>query len=49
LPPNCHTGAGPIAFEETFERLTGNCYRINVRRNDNECEMVESVQIGNRD
>jgi TRAP-type transport system periplasmic protein len=49
LPPNSHTGAGPIALKETFERLTNNRYRIVVQRNDNEREMVESVQIGTID
>ena len=49
LPPNSHTGAGPIAFRETFERLTANRYRVVVQRNDNEREMIESVQIGTID
>ncbi len=49
LPPNSHTGAGPIAFREAFERLTANRYRVVVQRNDNEREMIESVQIGTID
>lgn len=49
LPPNSHTGAGPIAFKEAFERLTANRYRVVVQRNDNEREMIESVQIGTID
>ena len=49
LPPNSHTGAGPVAFKEAFERLTANRYRIVVQRNDNEREMIESVQIGTID
>ena len=49
LPPNSHTGAGPIAFKETFERLTNNRYRVVIQRNDNEREMIESVQIGTID
>jgi len=49
LPPNSHTGAGPVAFKEAFERLTANRYRIVIQRNDNEREMIESVQIGTID
>ncbi len=49
LPPNSHTGAGPIAFKEAFERLTNNRFRVVIQRNDNEREMVESVQIGTID
>ena len=49
LPPNSHTGAGPAAFKETFDRLTNNRYRVVVQRNDNEREMVESAQIGTID
>jgi len=49
LPPNSHTGAGPTAFKESFERLTNNRYRIVIQRNDNEREMLEGVQIGTID
>jgi tripartite ATP-independent transporter DctP family solute receptor len=43
---NSHYGAGTAAFKESFERLTGNRYRVNFQRNDNEREMIEAVQIG---
>ena len=46
LPPNSHYGAGMLAFKETFERLTSNRYRVNIQRNDNEREGIESSQIG---
>jgi tripartite ATP-independent transporter DctP family solute receptor len=49
LPVNSHTGAGAAAFKETFERLTGGRYRVVTQRNDNEREMIESVQIGTID
>ena len=46
LPPNSHYGAGAIAFKEAFERATNNRFRVNIQRNDNEREAIESVQIG---
>ncbi len=49
LPPNSHTGLGAVTFKEQFERLTNNRYRVVVQRNDNEREMIESVQIGTLD
>ncbi len=49
LPANSHTGVGPAAIKEVFERLTNGRYRVVAQRNDNEREMVESVQIGTID
>jgi tripartite ATP-independent transporter DctP family solute receptor len=46
LPLNSHYGAGAAAFKESFERATGGRYRVNIQRNDNEREAIESVQIG---
>ena len=48
-PAASHYGAGAAAFKEELERLTGNRLRVTVQRNDNEREMVESVQIGTLD
>jgi tripartite ATP-independent transporter DctP family solute receptor len=41
-----HYGAGGMAFKESFERATNNRYQVVIQRNDNEREMIESVQIG---
>ena len=49
LPLASHYGDGATAFKQTLERLTNNRYRVNIQRNDNEREMVESVQIGTID
>jgi tripartite ATP-independent transporter DctP family solute receptor len=49
LPLNSHYGAGATALKETLERLTNNRIRVNIQRNDNEREMIESVQIGTID
>jgi TRAP-type transport system periplasmic protein len=49
LPLASHYGAGATAFKEAFERATSNRFRVNIQRNDNEREMVESVQIGTID
>ncbi len=50
LPVNTsHYGVGGAAFKETLERLTNGRIRVNVQRNDNEREMIESVQIGTID
>jgi tripartite ATP-independent transporter DctP family solute receptor len=49
LPATSHYGAGAAAFKETLERLTNNRLRVTVQRNDNEREMIESVQIGTID
>jgi tripartite ATP-independent transporter DctP family solute receptor len=49
LPLNSHYGAGATAFKEAFERATNNRFRVNIQRNDNEREMIESVQIGTID
>ncbi len=49
LPANSHTGVGASTFKETFERLTNGRYKVVIQRNDNEREMVESVQIGTID
>lgn len=49
LPLNSHYGAGAAALKENFERLTSGRYRVTEQRNDNEREMVESVQIGTLD
>jgi tripartite ATP-independent transporter DctP family solute receptor len=46
LPLNSHYGAGASAFKEAFERAAGARYRVNIQRNDNEREAIESVQIG---
>jgi tripartite ATP-independent transporter DctP family solute receptor len=35
-----------LAFKENFERLTNGRYRVNIQRNDNEREGIESTQIG---
>jgi tripartite ATP-independent transporter DctP family solute receptor len=49
LPIASHYGAGATGLKESFERATGNRYRINIQRNDNEREAIESVQIGTLD
>ena len=49
LPTDSHAGAGATGVKEAFERLTNNRYRVVTQRNDNEREMVESVQIGTID
>jgi tripartite ATP-independent transporter DctP family solute receptor len=49
LPLNSHYGAGATAFKESLERATNGRYRVNIQRNDNEREMIESVQIGTLD
>ncbi|ALK08326.1 DctP family TRAP transporter solute-binding subunit [Blastochloris viridis] len=49
LPLNSHYGAGASAFKDAFERLTDGRYRVVVQRNDNEREMMESLQIGTLD
>jgi len=49
LPLNSHYGAGASAFKEAFEAATNNRFRVNIQRNDNEREMVESTQIGTLD
>jgi tripartite ATP-independent transporter DctP family solute receptor len=50
LPLNTsHYGVGGAAFKETLERLTNGRIRVTVQRNDNEREMIESVQIGTID
>ncbi|TCH99726.1 DctP family TRAP transporter solute-binding subunit [Roseococcus sp. SYP-B2431] len=49
LPLASHYGDGATAFKQTLERLTNNRHRVNIQRNDNEREMVESVQIGTID
>ncbi len=46
LPLNSHYGAGASALKEAFERATSNRFRVNIQRNDNEREAIESVQIG---
>jgi tripartite ATP-independent transporter DctP family solute receptor len=46
LPLNSHYGAGASAFKESLERATNNRFRVNIQRNDNEREAIESVQIG---
>ncbi|MBR0682570.1 DctP family TRAP transporter solute-binding subunit [Roseomonas eburnea] len=46
LPSASHYGAGAAALKESFERATGGRYRVNIQRNDNEREIIESVQIG---
>ena len=46
LPLNSHYGAGATAFKEAFERATNGRYRVNIQRNDNEREAIESAQIG---
>ena len=49
LPANSHTGVGATTFASAFERLTNGRYKVVAQRNDNEREMVESVQIGTID
>jgi tripartite ATP-independent transporter DctP family solute receptor len=49
LPANSHTGVGATTFASAFERLTNSRYKVVAQRNDNEREMVESVQIGTID
>lgn len=49
LPANSHTGVGATTFGQTFERLTNGRFRVVAQRNDNEREMIESVQIGTID
>jgi TRAP-type transport system periplasmic protein len=49
LPVNSHYGAGATAFKETLERLTNGRYRVTIQRNDNEREILESIQIGTLD
>jgi len=49
LPLNSHTGVGASTFKDTFERLTNGRFRVATQRNDNEREMIESVQIGTID
>jgi tripartite ATP-independent transporter DctP family solute receptor len=46
LPLNSHYGAGAAALKESLERATNNRLRVNIQRNDNEREAIESVQIG---
>lgn len=46
---NSHYGAGAMAFKEALERLSNGRYRVTIQRNDNEREMIESVQIGTLD
>ncbi|MGG5810296.1 TRAP transporter substrate-binding protein DctP [Falsiroseomonas sp. CW058] len=46
LPLNSHYGAGASAIKEAFERATNNRFRVNIQRNDNEREAIESAQIG---
>ena len=46
LPLNSHYGAGATAIKESFERATGGRYSVNIQRNDNEREAIESAQIG---
>ncbi|MCX7933243.1 MAG: TRAP transporter substrate-binding protein DctP [Rhodovarius sp.] len=46
LPLNSHYGAGATALKESFERATNNRFRVQIQRNDNEREAIESVQIG---
>lgn len=41
-----HYGAGAQAFKESFEGATNGRYQVVIQRNDNEREMIESVQIG---
>jgi len=49
LPTNSHYGAGATAFKEALEAAAGANLRVNIQRNDNEREMIESVQIGTID
>lgn len=46
---NSHYGAGATAFKETLEKLSNGKYHVTIQRNDNEREMIESVQIGTLD
>lgn len=46
---NSHYGAGAMAFKESLEKASGGKYRVTIQRNDNEREMIESVQIGTLD
>ena len=49
LPLASHYGAGAEAFKATLERATNGRYRVTIQRNDNEREMIESLQIGTLD
>ena len=46
---NTHYGAGATGFKEALERLSNNRFRVTIQRNDNEREMIESLQIGTID
>ncbi|WP_198367389.1 TRAP transporter substrate-binding protein [Roseomonas sp. KE0001] len=46
---NSHYGAGAMAFKESLEKASNGRYRVTIQRNDNEREMIESVQIGTLD
>ncbi|MBU8537593.1 DctP family TRAP transporter solute-binding subunit [Falsiroseomonas tokyonensis] len=49
LPLDSHTGVGAHTFKTAMERLTNGRFSVTTQRNDNEREMVESVQIGTID
>ncbi|WP_431284726.1 TRAP transporter substrate-binding protein DctP [Humitalea sp. 24SJ18S-53] len=49
LPLASHYGAGATALKDSLEAATGGRYRVTIQRNDNEREMIESVQIGTLD
>ncbi len=49
LPPNSHYGVGAVAFRDTIDRAAPGRFRVTIQRNDNEREMIESVQIGTVD
>lgn len=49
LPIDSHYGVAAIAFRDTLERVSNGRFKVIVQRNDNEREMVESLQIGTLD
>lgn len=49
LAATTHYGVGALKFKETLEAQSGGKYKVTIQRNDNEREMIESVQIGTLD
>ncbi len=49
LAATTHYGVGALKFKETLEAQSGGKFRVTIQRNDNEREMIESVQIGTLD
>jgi len=49
LAATTHYGVGAVKFKEELEARSGGKYKVVIQRNDNEREMVESLQIGTLD